>query len=143
MIVTYTQLTVFFLILARFTGMVSFAPFFSMKSIAGLAKVGLLIWSSALVLFIVPLPQQLPNTLIAFVMAVIIEIVIGMIIGFVSSLMVSTIEFAGALMDTQAGLSSASVLDPTSGKNAALLELFRDSSWIYYDYDTLVRTSYG
>ncbi len=124
MIITYDQLSVFLLIFSRFSGMMVLAPFFSMKTLNGLAKVSLIFWSSLLVVFIIPLPQALPNSLIAYVMAMIIEIIIGVIIGFVSSLMVSAIEFSGSLMDTQAGLSSASVLDPTSGKNAALLELF-------------------
>jgi flagellar biosynthesis protein FliR len=43
-------------------------------------------------------------------------------LGFVSNIFLAGIELAGSLMDTQAGLSVASVLDPSSGQNAALLQ---------------------
>ena len=123
MILTYYQLSVFFLILARFSGMVLLAPFFSMKSLLSLPKISLLIWISGLALFTVALPQQLPDTLGLYFFALLIELALGAIIGFTANLIMMAIEFGGTLMDAQAGLSSASILDPTSGKNAALLEL--------------------
>mgnify|MGYP001370867231 CR=1 FL=1 len=123
MILTYYQLSVFFLIFARFSGLVLISPFFSMKSLFSLAKVSFVFWVSVLIMFVVPLPQSLPNSLFIYFFALMIELVIGLIIGFTANLIMMAIEFGGAIMDTQAGLSSASVLDPTSGKNAALLEL--------------------
>ncbi|MBH38149.1 hypothetical protein CL658_03860 [bacterium] len=123
MILTYYQLSVFFLIFARFSGLVLVSPFFSMKSLFSLAKVSFVFWVSVLIMFVVPLPQSLPNSLFIYFFALMIELVIGLIIGFTANLIMMAIEFGGAIMDTQAGLSSASVLDPTSGKNAALLEL--------------------
>ena len=123
MIITYYQLVVFFLIFARFSGMLIIAPFFQMRSMFALGKVALAFWASSLVMFAIPLPQQLPMDMLSFFLAMTVEIVVGFIIGFTANLVMSAIEFGGMLMDTQAGLSSASVLDPTSGKNAALLEL--------------------
>ena len=123
MIITYYQLGVFFLIFARFMGMIVTAPFFQIKSIFSLGKVVLTFWISILVMFIVPLPQDLPMDMLSFFLALIVELGVGLIIGFTANLVMVAIEFGGMLMDTQAGLSSASVLDPTSGKNAALLEL--------------------
>ena len=123
MILTYTQLSVFFLIFARFSGLMLLAPFFNMKGLFSLAKVSLVFWVSVLIMFVVPLPQSLPSSIYIYFFALLIELVIGLIIGFTANLIMLAIEFAGAIMDTQAGLSSASVLDPTSGKNAALLEL--------------------
>ena len=123
MILTYYQLSVFFLIFARFSGMVLISPFLSMKSLFSLGKVGLVFWASVLIMFIVPLPQTLPNSLFVYFFALLVELAIGLIIGFTANLIIMAIEFGGMLMDTQAGLSSASVLDPTSGKNSALLEL--------------------
>ena len=124
MILNYYHLTVFFLIFARFIGMVSVAPFFTLKSIISIGKIALTFWVSVLVMFVISLPQDLPNTMMAFFLAILVELAIGLIIGFTANIIMTSIEFAGTLMDTQAGLSSASVLDPTSGKNAALLELF-------------------
>ena len=104
-------------------GMIVTAPFFQIKSIFSLGKVVLTFWISILVMFIVPLPQDLPMDMLSFFLALIVELGVGLIIGFTANLVMVAIEFGGMLMDTQAGLSSASVLDPTSGKNAALLEL--------------------
>ncbi len=124
MILTYYHLTVFFLIFSRFIGMILVAPFFTMKSIISIGKITFTFWVSILVMFVVSLPQELPTTMMAFLLAILVELAVGLIIGFTANMIMTSIEFAGTLMDTQAGLSSASVLDPTSGKNAALLELF-------------------
>ena len=126
MIVTSSHVMVFFLIFARFSGMVSFAPFFDMKTILSVGKAALIFWSSLLVVFVIPLPEVLPNNMIAYSMALVTELLVGFIIGFTANIMISAIEFAGALMDTQAGLSSATVLNPASGKNAALLEILME-----------------
>ena len=123
MIITYYQLAVFFMIFSRFMGMMVIAPFFSMKSLFSLSKFVLCFWITILVMFVIPLPQNLPMDMMSFFFAILIEVGVGLIIGFTAYLIMAAIEFGGMLMDTQAGLSSASVLDPTSGKNAALLEL--------------------
>lgn len=123
MIITYYQLSVFFLIFARFLGLVTTAPFFTMKGMFAMSKVALVFWSAVLIMFVVTLPPTLPTTLMGYGLALLLELAIGLLIGFTASVLMSAVEFGGALMDTQAGLSSASLLDPTSGKNAALLEL--------------------
>ena len=77
MILTYYQLSVFFLIFARFSGMVLISPFLSMKSLFSLGKVGLVFWASVLIMFIVPLPQTLPNSLFVYFFALLVELAIG------------------------------------------------------------------
>ena len=42
-------------------------------------------------------------------------------IGFVTQLLIVGIEFGGSLMDTQAGLSVASLLDPSTGQTTSIL----------------------
>lgn len=44
-------------------------------------------------------------------------------IGFVMDLFVIAVEFAGSLMDTQAGLSVSAILDPSTGRSLPLLSL--------------------
>ena len=123
MIITFYQVSVFFLIFARFLGMMLIAPFFDMKTIFSLVKIGLTFWMAVLILFVVPLPETMPNSMMAYAFALIIELFIGFIIGFIANVVITAIQFGGTLMDAQAGLSSASVLDPASGNNAALLEI--------------------
>ncbi|RAP31224.1 hypothetical protein DID76_03175 [Candidatus Marinamargulisbacteria bacterium SCGC AG-414-C22] len=122
MIITFDQIITFFLVFARFAGLILFMPLLSNRNLIALGKVALLFWASTLVIFIIPLPEVLPNNMFAFFLALMVDFFIGVMIGFISGLLVSAIEFAGTLMDTQAGLSAAAVLDPGSGKQAALFE---------------------
>ena len=57
-------------------------------------------------MFVISLPQDLPNNM-AFFLAVIVGLLLGNC-GFTANMIMTSIEFAGTLMDTQAGLSSAS-----------------------------------
>ena len=48
-----------------------------------------------------------------------VDFLIGVMMGFASGLLIAAVESAGTLMDTQAGLSAAAVLDPASGTQQA------------------------
>ena len=124
MIITLAQVIVFLLIFSRLVGVIAFAPFFSDRRIIFSIKIAFLFWLSGLLIFIVPVPPLVPEKFIIVFMAVIVEFAIGVAIGFAADLLLSGIEFAGGLMDTQAGLSVASLLDPSSGINAALFQQF-------------------
>jgi len=69
-----------------------------------------------LFLFLVPLSTHMPQTTEAYVLALILEVVVGALMGFITDLLITGIEMAGSLMDTQAGLSVASLLDPSTGR---------------------------
>jgi len=120
-IITLSQLTVFFLILARIAGLFMYAPIFSSKEIFSLGKICLIFWISGLIIYVIPLPQQLPDAGITFSLALIVEFLVGVSIGFVIQLILIGIEFAGGLMDTQSGLSAASILDPSSGHTVTII----------------------
>jgi flagellar biosynthetic protein FliR len=124
MVITLNQILVFALILARIIGVISFAPFFSNRTLLSSGKMALILWLTILIVFVVPLPLELPKGNTVFIIAIVMELLIGALIGFATDLLVSGIEFAGSLMDTQAGLSVSAVLDPSTGKNAALFERF-------------------
>lgn len=124
MILTINQIVVFFLILARMIGVVITAPFFNNRQIFLMAKFAFVFWTAALIIFVVPLPPKLPDPGIPLILALVGELMIGVMLGFVAELVVVGLEFAGALIDTQAGLSVASLLDPSTGRNSALFEMF-------------------
>ncbi len=123
MVISAVHLSVFFLVFARIGGMFQTAPVFSRKDIFGVAKIAIVFWMSALILFVVPLPAHIPDKPLLFVVALIIEFLLGATIGYVAQLMFAAVAFAGSLMDTQAGLSVASILDPASGHSTTLIEL--------------------
>lgn len=122
MIITLDQITIYFLVLSRLSGMMIQAPFFSNKMMFTFGKMAFVIWLGTLLIFVVPFTPTPPATPIAFIAAMLVELLIGIIMGFVADVIISGVELAGALMDTQAGLSVASLLDPSTGRNAALFE---------------------
>ena len=121
MIITISQVTVFFLIFARLAGLFQFSPVFNTKEVFVLGKIVLIFWISFTMVFVIPLPLNLPDTGLTFALALVIEVLVGACIGFVSQLLLIGLEFAGSLMDTQAGLSTASILDPSSGRTTTLI----------------------
>ncbi len=125
MIITANQLLAFFLIFARIAGLFQFSPVFNSREIFMLGKVVLVFWIAATMLFVVPITQNLPNAPLTIALALVIEFLIGACIGFTVQLLLIGIELAGSLMDTQAGLSTASMLDPSSGRTTTII-----SRWI-------------
>ena len=86
-----------------------------------MAKVAFTFWISSLLIFYIPLPEQLPDTPILLLFAIMLEFITGALMGFMTELFVIALAFAGSLMDTQAGLSVASLLDPATGSPTTLL----------------------
>ena len=125
MIITLAQVGTFFLIVARIAGLFQFAPIFNDRQIMLLGKASLVIWLSFIFVFVIPLPKNFPDTQLSFVLALLIEFLIGLLMGFTTQLVLIGIEFAGSLMDTQAGLSAASLLDPSTGHQTTLF-----SKWL-------------
>tara|TARA_A100001011_G_scaffold181106_1_gene190014 strand:- start:508 stop:1278 length:771 start_codon:yes stop_codon:yes gene_type:complete len=121
MIITSTQLLVFFLIFIRLLTMIRLMPIFSNNDILAMYKVFFAVWVSILMIFYVPLPLQFPQTGFALVFIMLNEMLIGAILAFVAQIFIYGIEFAGSLMDTQAGISVAQTLDPASGQNTTLI----------------------
>ncbi|MBT5855678.1 flagellar biosynthetic protein FliR [bacterium] len=121
MIVTPQELITFALVFSRLVIMMLMAPAFGTKEIFAMGKVAIVFWTAVLLLFYIPLPTQFPNTPMLLFFAMIVEMLIGALLGFIAQMFVVGIEFAGSLMDTQAGLSVASTLDPSSGQTTTLL----------------------
>ncbi len=121
--INFKVIFVFFLIMARLGGLVSAAPVFNQREFISVGKLLLVFWTASLLIYVVPLPKVLPIGALGFVLAFIGEAFLGFMIGFTMDIFVTGIEMAGTLMDSQAGLSVASLLDPSSGRQTTLLSL--------------------
>ncbi|MGE4170355.1 MAG: flagellar biosynthetic protein FliR [Candidatus Margulisiibacteriota bacterium] len=121
MIITLDQVVCYFLIFARLLGMLMLAPVFNRKEIFALSKVAFLFWLSGLLIFVVPMAVHPPASPVAMVIAVVMEFMVGAMLGFITDMIVVGLEAAGTLMDTQAGLSVASILDPSSGRSITII----------------------
>lgn len=105
----------FFLILARIIGVFLQAPVINSRSFPVFAKTALAIWTTLVLLFVVPISQSLPANFLAFSIALIFEVALGFTIGFVCNIIFLAIQSAGEIIDMQMGLSVATALDPTFG----------------------------
>jgi len=109
--------------MTRMIGMLVSAPVFSRKEFFVLGKIAFAFWTSALLIYVVPAPISPPDTGLTFIFMFISEFLIGVLIGFIMDFFIIAVEFAGSLMDTQAGLSVSAILDPSSGRSLPLLSL--------------------
>ncbi len=121
MIISQEQIIIFFLIFSRVIAVLLLTPGFSGKEIFSSGKVAMIFWVSLLLIFVIPLPLSLPGSPMLFFFGIVVEFVIGAMIGFTTQLLIVGIEFGGSLMDTQAGLSVASLLDPSTGQTTSIL----------------------
>ena len=110
----------FLLILARIAGVITVGPLFSRKDVFSLAKVAFVFWFTSALAFAIPIPRELPYSIEPFILLYICQYLIGVIIGLGLGLLIISVEFAGSLMDTQAGLSVAAILDPATGRSVPL-----------------------
>ncbi len=58
----------------------------------------------------------------SYLLQLVMNIVIGAVLGFIADVILEAIYAAGNLMTSQIGLSSASMLDPSTGRQSLLLE---------------------
>jgi flagellar biosynthetic protein FliR len=123
MVISFPQIEVFLLILARISGLFIDAPLFSAKSIPALVKICTAIWLATILWFVVPI-RYLPDSMPAFVLAIFVEVLIGYIIGFVASIVLQSAQAAGDILDMQMGLSVANVLSPTTGAMSSITGTF-------------------
>lgn len=123
MIISTRVIVVFLLIMTRMIGVFITAPVFNRKEFFTLGKLALTFWTSALLIYVVPAPLTPPDTGLQFILMFISEFMVGVMMGFIMDIFITGIEFAGSLMDTQAGLSVSAMLDPSSGRSLPLLSL--------------------
>ncbi|MGC8626007.1 MAG: flagellar biosynthetic protein FliR [Acidimicrobiales bacterium] len=111
----------FLLALARAAAWLSFAPPFSASALPALVKFG---FAAALALTVSP---QFAATVgsgslstASFITDLVAQVATGAGLGYVTSLLLSAVASAGALVDVSSGLSAAQSFDPFSGNVSAV-----------------------
>jgi flagellar biosynthetic protein FliR len=106
---------IFLVVLARVSGLVTFAPFWSNKSAPARVRVVL-----AFVLSLVSLPvvassiKTPPADPIGLGVVILGELAIGFVLGFGGRLVFSALDIAAQILTIQIGLSLASTIDPST-----------------------------
>ena len=107
------------IVFARVLGFVRFAPIFNRKEIAGLVK---LAFAFILTMILTPLIKPpMPPAEISPLLFIGLNFITGAIIGYIAQLIILAIEAGGDMINTQMGLSSAMVMDPTTNSQTSIL----------------------
>ncbi|HHX59598.1 MAG TPA: flagellar biosynthetic protein FliR [Epulopiscium sp.] len=113
----YTQIDIFLLVFTRIIALLSVVPIFSDKSVPEIAKAGLALMISIIVVYSNPMMEINYNaSIVAYGVLILKEIVVGLIIGFVIYMMFQVFFFVGQLVSMASGLSMSNMFDPTIGQ---------------------------
>lgn len=136
-----------FIVFARLLGFIRFAPLFNRKEIAGLVKLAL---AFVLTIMLTPLLNpETPPAGISPLLLLVLNFVAGAIIGYIAQLLILAIEAGGDMINTQMGLSSAMVMDPSSNSQTSILSrvitllgliIFIELGGFYWLFNALIRS---
>lgn len=108
-----------FIVFARLLGFIRFAPVFNRKEINTTVKLSLAL---LLTIMITPLVNPgIPPRDVSPMLLWILNFATGAIIGYIAQLIILAIEAGGDMINTQMGLSSAMVMDPSTNSQTSIL----------------------
>lgn len=113
------------LVFARIMAFVATGPIFNRKNLPFIFKVIMAMLLTAIMMWLIPVKQHgsfVNGEAIIFVLQLVMNITIGALLGFIANMILLTVYSAGNVMNNQIGLSSAMLLDPSSGTQTMLLE---------------------
>lgn len=136
-----------FIVFARLLGFLRFAPIFNRKEIAAPVKIS---FAFILTVIITPiLKPGMPPLDISPILLLVLNFAVGAIIGYIAQLLILAIEAGGDMINTQMGLSSAMVMDPTSNSQTSILSrvitllgliIFIELGGFYWLLNALIRS---
>lgn len=136
-----------FIVFARLLGFIRFAPVFNRKEIAGVVK---LAFAFILTVMITPmLKPGMPPAGISSLLLLVLNFAAGAIIGYIAQLFIQAIEAGGDMINTQMGLSSAMVMDPSTNAQTSILSrvitllgllIFIEVGGFYWLINALIRS---
>ncbi|WP_373532887.1 flagellar biosynthetic protein FliR [Vampirovibrio sp.] len=116
-------------VLLMFFRMLAFAttgPIFNRKNIPILIKISAAVFFTGALAWMVPPdpigPLSPAGQYPPYLIQLLLNIVVGALLGFIADMILQAAYAAGNIMNNQIGLSSAMIMDPSSGKQAMLLE---------------------
>ena len=122
MLLNVNQVFIFMVIMARSIGLFLTAPFFSNRIISRTAKIGLIIWITITLWFVVPVPKTfMVGAFLPLILVLMQELFIGIMLGTVAELLFAGIKAAGEIIGMQMALSVASTFDPAEGGQESII----------------------
>ena len=136
-----------FIVFARLLGFIRFSPVLNRKEINTLAKLS---FALILAFMITPLLNPgVPPSGISPMLLWLLNFAVGAIIGYIAQLIILAIEAGGDMINTQMGLSSAMVMDPTTNSQTSILSrmitllaicIFIQIGGLYWLFNALLRS---
>ena len=136
-----------FMVFARLLGFIRFAPILNRKEINTFVKLSLAL---LLTFIITPLLNVKPPVeSISPILLWLLNFAVGAIIGYIAQLIILAIEAGGDMINTQMGLSSAMVMDPTTNSQTSILSrmitllaicIFINMGGLYWLFNALLRS---
>ena len=119
-VISQQDIEYFILILVRITSFVFIAPFFGMSYTPQRTKLGLSVFLAVVFYNVLPEMAVEYKTLMEYSAIVVKEAVAGLLMGFAAYICSTIILFAGRMIDTDIGLSMASMFDPTTRQQTTI-----------------------
>lgn len=136
-----------FMVFARLIGFIRFAPILNRKEINTMVKLALAL---LLTMILTPiLNPAKPDPSISPILLWLLNFAVGAIIGYIAQLIILAIEAGGDMINTQMGLSSAMVMDPTTNSQTSILSrvitllaicIFINMGGLYWLFNALIRS---
>lgn len=135
-----------FIVFARLLGFIRFAPIFNRKEIAGMVK---LAFAFILTVIITPLMKPANPPADSMLLLLVLNFAAGAIIGYIAQIIILAIESGGDMINTQMGLSSAMVMDPSTNSQTSILSrvitllgliIFMEVGGFYWMINALIRS---
>lgn len=107
------------MVFSRLLGLMQFAPPFNRRETPSLVRISMALIITVIVTMLIK-PQPIPpNT--SIMMGILLNYAFGAILGYIANCILAAVSAGGDMINTQMGLSSAMVLDPTTRAQTSIL----------------------
>lgn len=107
------------MIFVRLIAIMRFAPPLNRKEVPSMIRISLALILTVMTTMIIK-PQPIPDNTSLF-LCIVLNFAFGFIIGYIVDCIIAAITSAGDIVNSQIGVSSAMIMDPTSGKQNSLM----------------------
>ncbi len=135
------------MIFSRFIGLMQFAPGFNRKELPTIARLSFALIMTVVTTSIVKIPEFPEGS--SMILCIVLNYLFGALIGYIVNCVISAITAGGDMINTQMGLSSAMVLDPTTRAQTSIVGnvftlagviIFMSIGGLYWLIDAFIRS---
>ena len=135
------------IIFSRFLGLMQFAPGFNSKEMPTIARLSFSLMITIVTASVIKVPPFPEHS--SMLLCIVLNYMFGALIGYIVNCVIATITAAGDMINTQMGLSSAMVLDPTTRAQTSIIGklftlvgviIFMSIGGLYWLIDAFIRS---